>query len=80
MSRDLRLSPKAQGLKHLFMCFVALEWTSVVLYGHPTLQLLPEPTSTIADKYADSPVLVSREAQILAHELGPMDQTTHSGL
>lgn len=68
MSSELRLSHNAK-LKHLFICFMALEWTSVVLYGHPTFQLLPEPTSTTVDKNADSPVLVSREVQLLTHEL-----------
>lgn len=57
MSSDLKLSPNAKELKHLFIYFMALEWTSVVLYGHPTFQLLPEPTSTTVDKNAEVPFL-----------------------
>lgn len=57
MSSDLRLSPNAKELKHFFIYFMALEWTAVVLYGHPTFQLLPESTSTTVDKNAEVPFL-----------------------
>lgn len=57
-------------------CMRVFHGTAVMLPGHLTFQLLPEPTSMIVGENSDTRVLVSHGAQLLTHEQGLVDQTT----